>query len=226
MHLSRTVLGLAGALSLALLGCGSDDENPSSGSQSRTSFFVSSDTSPTGNLGGLKGADARCQRLATAVGLGGKTWRAYLSVEVDPDNGGGPTHARDRIGTGPWYNTNDALLATDLDALHARFGDAELFIDENKAKIPGQWAGSPPTVEHDILTGTNPDGTVAAGMTCADWTSDAMGMRAQIGHSDGLGPGMASTTPFNSWQSSHPNGGCNDTVPLGGAGRIYCFASN
>jgi len=81
-------------------------------------------------------------------------------------------------------------------------------------------------VEHDILTGTKPDGTVAAGMTCADWTSDAMGMNAQIGHSDGLGPGMASTEPFNSWQSSHPNGGCNNTAPLGGAGRIYCFASN
>jgi hypothetical protein len=235
MHLSRTVLGLAGALSMALSGCNSDDENPSSGgqagtggtgSQSRTNFFVSSEKNPTGNLGGLKGADARCQRLAAAVGLGSKTWRAYLSVEVDPDNAGGPTHARDRIGTGPWYNVNDALLANDLDALHARSGDAELFIDENGEKINGQWAGSPTPVEHDILTGTRPDGTVAPGMTCADWTSDMMGTSAQIGHSDGLGPGMASSAPFNSWHSSHPNGGCNNTTPLGGSGRIYCFASN
>ena len=112
MSPSRPLLSLAGALALALAGCDSDDdENADSGGQagtggssgqSRTNFFVSSDKSPTGNLGGLKGADARCQALAEAVSLGGKTWRAYLSVEADPDNGGGASHARDRIGSGPF----------------------------------------------------------------------------------------------------------------------------
>jgi hypothetical protein len=236
MDLSRTILGFAGALTLALAGCDSDDDDTgdsggqggtAGGSgQSKTNFFVSSEKSPTGNLGGLRGADARCAALAEAVGLGSKTWRAYLSVEADPDNGGGPTHARDRIGSGPWYNINDALIANDLDSLHARSGDAELFVDERGQKVPGQWMGSPTPNEHDILTGTMADGTVAAGLTCADWTSDSATLTAQTGHSDGLGPGMASTPPFNSWHASHPNAGCNDTAPRGGAGRIYCFANN
>ena len=232
MVLSRTVLGLAGALTLALAGCDSDDDGQGgaagSGAQSRTSFFVTSDTSPTGNLGGLRGADARCQMLAEAAGLGGKTWRAYLSVEADPDNGGAATHARDRIGSGPWYNANDVLIANDLDSLHApaRTGDAELFIDEQGEKVNGQWSGSPTPNQHDILTGSMPDGTVAAGMTCADWTSEDAAIGKQVGHSDGLGPGMNSMTPFNSWQSSHPSPGCDNTAPAGGAGKIYCFATN
>ena len=233
MDLSRTALGLAGALALALAGCDSDDDgdggqagSAGTGSQSRTNFFVSSDTSPTGNLGGLRGADQRCASLAAAAGLGGKTWRAYLSVDADPDNGGGPTHARDRIGSGPWYNANDALIATDLDALHARSGDAELFVDELGKKINGQWSGSPTPNEHDILTGTGPDGRLATGMTCADWTSDLATLAPQVGHSDGLGPMMNSAAPFNSWHSSHPGSGCNDPKPFGGAGRIYCFAPN
>jgi hypothetical protein len=234
MHLSRKVLGLAGALTLGLAGCDSDDDDGDGGQagsaggsgQSRTNFFVSSDKSPTGNLGGLRGADQRCAALAEAAGLGGKTWRAYLSAEADPDNSGGPTHARDRIGSGPWYNANDALIANDIDALHARPGDAELFVDERGQKINGQWGGSPTPNEHDILTGTSTDGTVAAGMTCADWTSDAATLAAQVGHSDGLGPNMNSAVPFNSWHSSHASAGCNDTAPRGGAGRIYCFATN
>jgi hypothetical protein len=79
-------------------------------------------------------------------------------------------------------------------------------------------------VEHDILTGSKADGTVQAGMTCMDWTSEAMADKAQVGHSDGMGPGMATTGTYSSWNSAHANGGCNNTTPLGGAGRLYCFA--
>ncbi|HVZ33302.1 MAG TPA: hypothetical protein VG963_12810, partial [Polyangiaceae bacterium] len=137
------------------------------------SFFVSSDTSKTGNLGGLAGADARCQRLAAAVGAGNKTWRAYLSVERDETNGGAATNARDRIGTGPWYNAKGVLLASDLTSLHARTGDAEVFLDEHGNEINGQWIGSPAPLEHDILTGSDAQGRLLAGKTCADWTSAA-----------------------------------------------------
>src|SRR6185295_17957375 len=73
------------------------------GGAGTTSFFVSSTTSVTGNLGGLRGADARCQSLAAAAGLGRKNWHAYLSVEHDADSGGGPIDARSRIGDGPWW---------------------------------------------------------------------------------------------------------------------------
>ena len=87
-----------------VLACGcSGDSSPSSPSGNNLlSFFVTSQTSVTGNLGGLAGADATCQRLADAVGQGNRFWRAYLSVERDAANNNQPTNARDRIGTGPW----------------------------------------------------------------------------------------------------------------------------
>jgi hypothetical protein len=189
-------------------------------------FFVTSDTSSTGDLGGLSGADARCQRLAAAAGAGSRSWHAYLSVEHDPDNGGNATNARDRIGDGPWYNANGVLVAESLDALHARSGDAEVFVDETGAKINGQWEGSPTPNQHDVLTGSDATGRVLAGKTCADWTSADAGLVAQVGHSDGLGPMRNGAPPYNSWQSSHESGGCNDTAPRGGAGKLYCFASD
>ncbi len=204
------------------------------------SFFVSSSTSVNGNLGGLAGADQRCQALAAAVGLASPLWRAYLSVEHEPAGTGPAVNARDRIGTGPWYNAQGAILAADLDGLHARKGDPSLFLDEHGNMINGNWTGSGTPVEHDILTGSNPDGTVAVGKTCADWTSadgptdgaapdGGGGLVARVGHSDGIGPRCnLSTSPidYTSWNSSHDNAGCNNTLPRGGAGRIYCFKAN
>ena len=188
------------------------------------SFFVSSRTSVTGNLGGLAGADATCQSLGAAAGQGAKTWRAYLSVERDANNGNQPTHARSRIGTGPWHNAAGTLVAANVTELHARTGDAAVFVDERGQRINGQWPSSPSPNEHDILTGSNADGTVVAGATCGDWTSDATTAVGQVGHSDGLGAGGSTTPPAPSWNSVHANQNCSNTAPRGGAGRIYCFA--
>lgn len=214
------------SLLLALLmvaGC-SKDKTPTAPSGPTVSFFVTSATSVTGNLGGLAGADATCQRLAAAAGHGGPTWRAYLSVERDPSNNNQATHARDRIGAGPWYNTNLALVAGNLTELHARTGDAAVFIDERGQRINGQWTGSPAPNEHDILTGSNVDGTLAAGLTCADWTSSSTTLTAQVGHSDGMGPNQSTAGALSSWNAAHTNQNCANTAPRGGAGRIYCFA--
>ena len=203
--------------------CGDDSTGPTPlQSGSSASFFVSSARSATGNLGGLSGADALCRNLADAAGFGGKTWRAYLSVERDPATGG-PTHARNRIGPGPWANVAGVIVARDLNELHTRRGDAAVFLDERGQRIAGQWPESPRPVEHDILTGSTPDGMVMPGMTCRDWTSGAADVAAQVGHSDGLGPGGDSTGALSSWNSSHANQSCADTAPRGGAGRIYCF---
>jgi hypothetical protein len=147
-----------------------------------------------------------------------------LSAEKDPTDDSKTVDARDRIGTGPWYNSKGVLLAENLAALHAMSGDPELFLDENGAKINGQWQGSPTPNEHDVLTGTAADGTLLAGKTCADWRSDAADMTAQVGHTDGLGPNMNAAPPYNSWNSVHENESCADTAPRGGAGRLYCFA--
>jgi len=203
---------------------GGDDDAPTSPSGSSFSFFVTSVTSTTGNLGGLAGADATCQALAQAVGQGSRTWRAYLSVERDAANGNQPTHARDRIGNGPWVNATGTAIASSIAELHARTGDASVFLDERGQRINGQWTGSPSPVEHDILTGSNPDGTLAPGLTCEDWTSASTTVAAQVGHSDGLGPGQSTAGSLSSWNSAHVNQDCSNTAPRGGAGRIYCFA--
>jgi hypothetical protein len=212
-------------LLLSILGasCGKDS-GTSPSAMTGTSFFVSSATSATGNLGGLAGADLTSQRLGASIGQAALLWRAYLSVERDAANGNQPTHARDRIGNGPWRNANGVIVANNLAELHTRSGDASLFIDESGRRVNGQWTGSPSPVEHDILTGSNGDGTLAAGLTCGDWTSASTASAAQVGHSDGMGPGQSTAGTLSSWNSAHANQDCSNTAPRGGAGRIYCFA--
>ena len=76
-------------------------------------FFVTSEPiGDGGNLGGLAGADAHCQALATAVAAGNRTWHAYLSTQARP--GQPAVNARDRIGKGPWYNFKGEMIAQDL----------------------------------------------------------------------------------------------------------------
>jgi hypothetical protein len=211
-----------------LAACGGDEDSTTTTtpapSTTGMSFFITSATSVTGNLGGLSGADATCQRLAAAVGEGARTWRAYLSVEHDVANGNQPTNARDRIGAGPWRNANKVVVANTLAELHARKGDASVFIDERGQRINGQWTGSPSPVEHDALTGSNADGTLIVGQTCSDWTSASSTLTAQVGHSDGLGPAQSTDGALSSWNSAHTNQSCANTAPRGGAGRFYCFA--
>ena len=112
--------------------------------------FVTSAKSKTGNLGGLAGADRVCQALAAAVGLGDKTWRAYLSVDRDPANNNNPVNARDRIGAGPWFNANGLMVGKDLTDLHERRGNPILLVDERGQPVPGAWPGSPRPNEHDV----------------------------------------------------------------------------
>lgn len=188
-------------------------------------FFVTSAKSKTANLGGLAGADKICQSLATAVGQGDKTWRAYLSAERDPANNNNPTNARDRIGNGPWFNANGLMVGNDLADLHARRGNPILFVDERGQMVPGNWPNSPKPTEHDVLTGSTAEGTVMVGKTCSDWTSESPDMRAQIGHLDGIGLSGNTAGASASWNSAHENRSCADTAPGGGAGRFYCFAT-
>jgi hypothetical protein len=181
------------------------------------SFFVTSVGLGDGaNLGGLAGADAHCQSLAEAAGSTGKEWRAYLSAEGE--------NARDRIGAGPWQNFSGAVIATDVAALHSDAANIskETALSETGAPIPGR--GDSPN-QHDILTGSNPDGTVAAGRTCGDWTLNGEGS-AIVGHSDRMG--LDDSDAARSWNSSHPSRGCsqNALVGTGGNGYFYCFAAN
>jgi len=180
-------------------------------------FFVSSTGSGDGaNLGGLDGADAICQRLAEAAGSTGKTWRAYLSTAT--------VNARDRIGAGPWHNAKGVLIAASIDDLHdpaKNMITKETGLTEAGAIVPGR--GDQPN-QHDILTGTNADGT-ANENTCGDWTLNGEGS-AMVGHHDRMGP---DTNPnATSWNASHPSRGCSQDglAGSGGAGLLYCFAAN
>jgi len=219
--------GGSGGSASAGSGTGGSSGSGGAGNKSKTTFFVTSDTRDTGKLGTLEASDKRCQDLAAKAGIGDHTFHAYLSTAT--------VNAKDRIGTGPWVNAKGLTIAADLATLHSGSvkGDHTLFIDEKGADINGQWNNSPTMAtpdndgkknEHDILTGSKSDGTVQADATCKDWTSDSAGDKAQVGHSDGMGPQQATTGAYSSWNSSHTSGSCAATWMAGGAGRIYCFA--
>jgi hypothetical protein len=203
----------------------------------RMTFFVTSvGLGKGGDLGGLAGADAHCQALAAAVGAGGHTWHAYLSTQARP--GQPAVNARDRIGTGPWFNWSfaqlgapqNAIISADLAELHgdtlvqAQRG-SNLFKqstrNEHGQVIHG--IGDTPPIQHEILTGSKWDGRAYvdnADHTCNNWTSSSTGS-AQVGHSDRIGNG-------SSWNSSNATKGCSQAAleSSGGAGLFYCFAIN
>jgi len=224
MRVRRPPALLAAAAATLLLGaCAS---TPTTGPMG---FFVTSAGSGQGgNLGGLAGADAHCQKLAAAAGAGGRTWRAYLSLPPAFATATAPAvpavNARERIGPGPWYNAKGVLIARDLAELHGSNRlDKSTALDERGNPIKGR--GDTPN-EHDILTGSREDGTAFAPQsdtTCKGWTSSTEGA-AIVGHHDRIGP-----LPENwakSWNFSHPTVGCSPEalVRTGGVGRFYCFA--
>jgi hypothetical protein len=218
-RMRSTVAALAIVAALA-----ADAGSPAAqGQNTSLSFFITSVGPGNGaNLGGLDGADAHCQKLAAAVGQGSRTWRAYLSASGS--GGGKPTNARDRIGTGPWYNAKGVRVAENVADLHS---------DNNKLGKDGSLTekgdvvngrGDTPN-KHDILTGSNLDGTAftdSADHTCGNWTSSGDGS-AQVGHHDKQGGGA---NP-NSWNSAHPSKGCSqdNLRGTGGDGPFYCFAA-
>jgi len=194
--------------------------------QSAMTFFVTSVPSGKGaDFGGLAGADAFCQKLAQAAGAGSKTWRAYLSTQAA--GGAAAVNAKDRIGKGPWQNAKGVVVAKDVADLHGASNNLnkQTAITEKGDVVNGR--GDQPN-QHDILTGTQVDGTAfPAGddKTCANWTSSTTGA-AQVGHHDRTG--LDTSPPALSWNSSHVTQGCSaDVLPkTGGNGYLYCFAAN
>lgn len=211
------------AAALAILGAGATAiaQSPAA----NMSFFVTSANPKGGNLGGLAGGDAVCQSLAQAAGAGGKTWRAYLSSST--------VDAKSRIGNGPWYNFKGELIAQNLADLHTadknKISNTTALTEKGTLpaylKLDAQGTAQRPEgqLAHDILTGTNEDGTKNAD-TCNNWTVGDGSAKAMLGHADRLGrnPGV------NSWNAIHASQGCGmaQLNPTGGTGLLYCFASN
>jgi len=194
-------------------------------------FFISSPSATGGNLGGLTGADSKCQTEAGARGWGSRTWRAYLSI-ANPT----PVDARSRIGTGPWYNVNRELIATNVEELHNTNGiNPQLLLTADRLLV--SYDGSRPRNErdHDILTGSGREGRLylqdGNPFTCNDWGEITDGSFGWVGHSDDQ----------LTWNSNHGTqeqdfndqnrmvtASCSreGLLNTGSQGRIYCFAIN
>jgi hypothetical protein len=220
----RSLLAAAAALPLGLSAGAQAQQAGAAGDM--TFFLTSAGPGNGADLGGLEGADRHCQQLAEAAGAGNRTWRAYLSMQA---SGGQPTvNARDRIGPGPWQNAKGVVIAQDLDELH---GDNNLNKDtaltERGEVVAGR--GDEPN-RHDILTGSQPDGTAftaAEDRTCGNWTMSGADGAAMVGHHDRQG--LRDDAPSKSWNSSHPSrGGCSQDAlrGTGGDGLFYCFAAD
>jgi hypothetical protein len=191
-------------------------------SDKMTFFITSAGPGDGAKLGGLAGADQHCQTLAKAVGAGNKTWRAYLSAGAS--GGQAAVNAKDRIGTGPWFNSKGEQVASSVADLHSENNKLgkQTSLTEKGEVVNGR--GDTPN-QHDILTGSQLDGsafTDAADHTCSNWTSNGEGS-AQVGHHDRQGGGQNPT----SWNSAHGSRGCSQAnlVATGGSGRFYCFAT-
>jgi hypothetical protein len=207
----------------ALLGAGSA---PGGAPANPMSFFVTSANPGKGaDFGGLAGADRHCQALASAAGAGGRTWRAYLSALAE--SGAPAVHARDRIGSGPWRNAKGVIVAANVEELHGANNNLnkQTALNEKGEVVSG---GGDPVNMHDILTGSGPDGrasTVAGDSTCGNWTKSGEGS-AIVGHHDRRG--LDDSAAAKSWNSSHATPGCSPDAlkRVGGAGLLYCFATN
>ncbi len=186
------------------------------------SFFLTSVGPGNGaDLGGLEGADGYCQMLAEAVGSQDKSWYAYLSAHATED--GDAVNARDRIGEGPWHNSLGVLVAHNVEELHGEEANLNKEASLSETGTPINGRGDSPNM-HDILTGSNLDGTLTMGegdTTCGNWTSHGEGS-AQVGHHDRQGGGQNPT----SWNSAHGSRGCSqeNLQGTGGNGLYYCFA--
>jgi hypothetical protein len=175
-----------------------------------------------GDLGGLSGADAICQRVAEYVSpcQANKTWLAFLSTST--------VDAIDRIGQGPWHDRQGRLLANDIsELLNDRPINADLLIIDD---LPNEYGipnlnpdGTGDVDNHEILTGSGTDGRLynqsggggfdmvstcgddeewtAEKATCWDWTSSEPQGCPRVGHSWPAQSG-------ENWISVWNEGGC------------------
>lgn len=212
------------AVAVALIGMGAYAAVAQNRAAANMSFFVTSSNPKGGNLGGLAGADQVCQSLAQSAGAGGKTWHAYLSTST--------VDAKTRIGNGPWYNYKGELIAQNVADLHTpdknKISGTTALTEKGTtpnylAMVDGKPAPAAQPLQHDILTGTKEDGTKDAD-TCNNWTVGDGSAKAMLGHADRLGRNAG----LNSWNAIHASQGCGleQLAPTGGAGLLYCFATN
>jgi hypothetical protein len=189
-----------------------------------------------GESTGLKGADKICTELAelSMPGAGAKGWHAFLSAAKGSESAG-PVHAKDRIGTGPWYDRLGRLVAMNLQSLLSeRPAGSDPAITDDLPNERGE-PNHTDTMEgmddnHDVVTATNAQGMYDGRTTCEDWTSTMtpmpmqpaqpmmMGPFGMMGGFADDGPGLGHSWPSefsgSSWIATHPAPGCGASVAL------------
>ena len=104
-------IGLPLLATVALAGLGMT--TPGQAQQASMSFFVTSVGKGNGaDLGGLAGADAHCQTLASAAG-------STNTLSTTEPGGAAGVNARERVGKGPWQNAKGVVVAKSVDDLHS-----------------------------------------------------------------------------------------------------------
>ena len=147
-----------------------------------------------------------------------------------PELGQAVINAKDRIGKGPWKNAKGQVIADDVADLHSGEGAPKLTKEANLNEKGGevQYTAENIRTQHDILTGTQMDGTAfppGEDRTCGNWTKSGDDGSAMVGHSDRRG--LSDTVEARSWNASHVSRGCGQTnlIGTGGTGLLYCFAA-
>jgi hypothetical protein len=197
-----------------------------------------------GTADGLTGADKICTELAESSmpGSGAKQWHAFLSTTK--------VNAKDRIGTGPWYDRTGRVVAMNMAGLLKERPDADPAIKEDLPNETGIGnhrpnPGAPEDDNHHTLTGSKADGTLfGPTATCKDWTSSSTNNTTT---GEGVGrpkTGFCWSVPPSRthWIDGQEEGGCGAGItgvasengpstpsnPIvgsgGGYGGFYCFA--
>ncbi len=119
-------------------------------------------TVSTGNLGGLEGADARCQNRAEAAHLPG-SYMAWLS-----NDSASPSTRFPLKSTGPYWTPDRVRIANNWDDLTDGTLEATIVVTET---------GFSPGGYYRVWTHTRPDGTAGGvgNVNCQNWTSAGAG---------------------------------------------------
>jgi hypothetical protein len=162
----------------------------------------------TGNLGGLAGADEKCQSLASAVGLSG-TFKAWLSSQ-----GGGTAATRLSHGNAA-YRLVDKTVVVDNWAGFTG-GGLKHSIDktEDGSVLHEPVDGSPECPGTSVWTSTDTSGGLIAAMwggTCSDWSSAADANSGTTGSTDNWN---VTSTAWTFW--------CHD-ITCDSLAALYCI---
>jgi hypothetical protein len=163
-------------------------------------------TTYDGDLGGLDGADDKCQQLAEAQNLDG-TFIAWLSTPSI----NAITRLEDANAEGPWYNLNPAGGEL-VSATRAGLEDGSIDNAIRYTESGGEIVGSTPKVWTGTLSNGKVCGAAGAACTCGGWTNNTNGL-------GDLGTGTASDA---TWTQRTFGQICAGTQSFE-LNRLFCF---